>query len=131
MKVLNLIGCCQEQKNNITEFINDNNIQYGVIADNVDLLELSENDASIIDCEPKFENYDHVITNYTYDVEFNDDTCTDSKGWHASFGYCQDYINTYNGTNESYFDDYKGGTASIRCNETEEVVFETEVKQQY
>lgn len=128
MKVLNLKGCCQEQKNYITEYINDNNIKYGVIADNVDLLEISEKDAETIDNEDKFENYDHVITGYTYDVEFNDESCTDSKGWSASLQYCKDYINMYNGTNESYFEDYKGGTVSVICNETEETVFETEVK---
>lgn len=64
---------------------------------------------------------------YTYDVEFNNDVSTDSKGWHCSYEECEDYIRWYNGTNESYFEDYKGGTVSIRCNETEEVVFETEI----
>ena len=70
--------------------------------------------------------YDHGC-DYTYDVEFNNDENTNSKGWHCTYEECEDYIRQYNGTNESYFEDYKGGTVSIRCNETEEVVFETEI----
>ena len=66
----------------------------------------------------------------TYDVEFNNDENTDSKGWHCSYEECENYIRQYNGTNESYFEDYKGGTVSIRCNETEEIVFETEIPRQ-
>lgn len=65
---------------------------------------------------------------YTYDVVFNDDTDSNSKGFNSSFDYCKDYIRTYNGTNESYFEDYKGGTVQIVCNETEEVVYEEDVK---
>lgn len=40
----------------------------------------------------------------------------------------KDYINQYNGTNDSYFADYKGGIVSIVCNETEEEVYSEEVK---
>ena len=65
---------------------------------------------------------------YTYDVVFNDDTDSNSKGFNSSFDYCKDYICMYNGTNESYFEDYKGGTVQIVCNETEEVVYEEDVK---
>ena len=65
---------------------------------------------------------------YTYDVVFNDDTDSNSKGFNSSFDYCKDYIRMYNGTNESYFEDYKGGTVQIVCNETEEVVYEEDVK---
>lgn len=64
----------------------------------------------------------------TYDVEFNDDASTNSKGWKESFDYCKDYIDANNGTNESYFADYKGGTVSIVCNETGEYVYEEDVK---
>lgn len=56
----------------------------------------------------------------SYDVVFQSDD--------SSFDYCKDYIRMYNGTNESYFEDYKGGTVQIVCNETEEVVYEEEVK---
>jgi hypothetical protein len=53
-----------------------------------------------------------ISTLFTFDISLED---------------AKDYINRYNGTNESYFEDYKGGIVSIICNETEEVVFETEV----
>ena len=59
----------------------------------------------------------------TYDLHFNDSENSNNKGWSASYEYCLDYIKAYNGTNESYFEDYKGGTVSIYCNETEEEVY--------
>lgn len=49
----------------------------------------------------------------TYDVHFNDSNDSNSKGFKESFDYCKNYIDTYNGTNESYFSDYKNGTVSI------------------
>jgi hypothetical protein len=63
----------------------------------------------------------------TFDILFNDDNNSNNKGFAISLEDAKDYINRYNGTNESYFEDYKGGIVSIICNETEEVVFETEV----
>lgn len=38
------------------------------------------------------------------------------------------YIKTYNGTDESYFADYKGGTVSIVCNQTGEVIYEEKIR---
>ena len=64
----------------------------------------------------------------TYDVHFNDDSNSNSKGFKQTLDFCRNYIETRNGSNESYFPDYKGGTVSIVCNETGETVFETEVK---
>ena len=64
----------------------------------------------------------------TYDVVFNDSKDSNSKGFTATEKYCRDYIEMYNGTNESYFEDYKCGTVSVVCNETGETVYETEVK---
>lgn len=64
----------------------------------------------------------------TYDVHFNDANDSNNKGFKESFEYCKDYIESYNGTNESYFADYKGGIVSIVCNETEEEVYSEEVK---
>lgn len=64
----------------------------------------------------------------TYDVQFDDDDNTNSKGWRESYDYCKDYIESNNGTNNSYFVDYKGGTVSIVCNETGEIVYHEEVK---
>nr|DAI50219.1 MAG TPA: hypothetical protein [Caudoviricetes sp.] len=63
----------------------------------------------------------------TYNVVFNDDNDSNDKGFEQTLDYCKNYIATYNGTNESYFADYKGGIVQIVCNETEEVVYEEEV----
>ena len=62
--------------------------------------------------------------NKTYDVVFNDNTDSNSKGFAQSLEYCIDYIKRYNGTKESYFADYKGGIVSIVCNETGETILE-------
>ena len=61
----------------------------------------------------------------TYDVHFND---SNSKGFKLSIEECKDYINSNNGTNDSYFADYKGGTVSVVCNETGDVVYEENIK---
>lgn len=64
----------------------------------------------------------------TYDVVFNDDTSSNEKGWKKTKEYCLNYIEENNGTNESYFEDYKGGIVQIVCNETGQVVFEDRVR---
>lgn len=63
----------------------------------------------------------------TFDVVFNDEIASDCKGFHESYEYCKRYIDQYNGTAESYFGDYKGGTVSIVCNETGEEVYSEEI----
>ncbi len=63
----------------------------------------------------------------TFDIIFNDDNNSNNKGFAISLDEAKNYIKMYNGTKESYFEDYKGGTVSIVCNETEETVFETEI----
>lgn len=64
----------------------------------------------------------------TYDVIFNDNSNSNSKGMNGTQKERRQYIKFYNGTNESYFEDYKGGTVSIICNETNEVIYTTTVK---
>ena len=64
----------------------------------------------------------------TYDVHLNDANDYNSKGFNESFEYCKNYIETYNGTNESYFEDYKGGIVSIVCNETGEEVYSEDIR---
>jgi hypothetical protein len=64
----------------------------------------------------------------TYDVHFNDANDFNNKGFKESFEYCKGYIESYNGTDESYFADYKGGIVSIVCNESGEEVYSEEVK---
>lgn len=63
----------------------------------------------------------------TYDVHFNDSENSNNKGFKLTFDEAKAYIEANNGTDESYFADYKGGTVSIVCNETGETVYETEV----
>jgi hypothetical protein len=58
----------------------------------------------------------------TYDVVFNNDTDSNSKGWQMTQEYCMGYIQRNNGTNVSYFADYKGGSVSVVCNETGDTV---------
>ena len=63
----------------------------------------------------------------TYDVHFNDENDSNNKGFELTIQECKDYINANNGTNTSYFEEYKGGTVSIVDNESEKTVFETEI----
>lgn len=66
--------------------------------------------------------------NKTYDIYFNDEYDSNNKGMKATLEECKDYIRYNNGTDHSYFADYKGGTVSIVCNETGETVYEEEVR---
>jgi len=66
--------------------------------------------------------------NKTYNVCFDSESESNDKGWKESYQYCKDYIDSNNGTNNSYFADYKGGIVSIYCNETEEVVLLETIK---
>ena len=59
----------------------------------------------------------------TYDIVFIGETCTNRMGLSQSYEYCKEYISSYNGSNESYFEFYKGGEVQIICNETAEVVY--------
>lgn len=68
-----------------------------------------------------------IESQYDYDVVFNDSHNTMSKGFAYSYDKAVDYIGSYNGTDESYFADFKGGTVSIVCNQTGITVFQTEV----
>lgn len=63
----------------------------------------------------------------TYDIYFNDSENSNNKGFAISLEAAKAYINANNGTNDSYFGDYKGGIVSIVCNETGETIYETEV----
>lgn len=64
----------------------------------------------------------------TYNVVFNDETDSNDKGFKSAFETCYDYIQSNNGTDDSYFADYKGGTVSIVCNETGEEVYSEVVR---
>lgn len=65
----------------------------------------------------------------TYDIVFNDERNSNSKGFAESLDYCKEYIARNNdGTGESYFADYEGGIVQIIDNLTGEVVYEEPVK---
>ena len=66
-------------------------------------------------------------TNKTFDIHFNNNENSNCKGFKYSFSKCLSYIATNNGTNKSYFADYKKGTVSIVCNETSEVIYSTQI----
>ena len=68
MKVLNFNGCCQEQINNVTEYLNDNNIGWKSTNDDTQNLIVSDQYAEKIYNEPIFENYDFHIMKIRYDV---------------------------------------------------------------
>ena len=64
----------------------------------------------------------------TYDVHFSNNNDSSSKGFEMTIEDAKSYIKSNNGTNNSYFADYKGGTVSVVCNQSGEIVYEEEVK---
>ena len=64
---------------------------------------------------------------FTYDIRFSDEQDSNIKGFHMSLEDAKDYIEQHNGSNHSYFADYKGGKVEVFCNQTLEVVYETTV----
>jgi hypothetical protein len=64
----------------------------------------------------------------TYDVYFEDDGNSNRKGFKEPLDSCKSYIKVNNSTNNSYSADYKGGVVSVRCNETEGIIYWEEVK---
>lgn len=63
----------------------------------------------------------------TYNVVFHDSNNSNDKGLSLSLSEAKVYVSQFNGTNESYFKDYKGGTVQIVDNENGEVIHEEEV----
>lgn len=66
-------------------------------------------------------------TKPTYDIIFHDNYNSNSKGFELNLEDAHDYVKTYNGTNESYFQDYKGGIVQIVCNQTQKTAYETTI----
>lgn len=59
----------------------------------------------------------------TYDIIFQDNTDSNSKGFEESYEYCLEWINNNRDFPGSYFEDYKGGQVFIVCNETNESIY--------
>ena len=70
----------------------------------------------------------NINNNHKFDIYFDDNEGSNNKGFAESYEFCKNYIDTYNGTSESYFGDYKGGTVSIYDIDAEEYVYSEEVK---
>lgn len=69
----------------------------------------------------------YEVTEDSCDIDFNNDTDSHSKGWNSPASKCFNYIKSYNGTDESYFQCYKGGTVQVVHNSTGEILLETEI----
>jgi len=67
------------------------------------------------------------VEKLTYDIYFHSSEDSANKGFKYSLEQAKNYISMNNGTNNSYFQDFKGGLVQIVCNETEEVAYETEI----
>jgi hypothetical protein len=68
------------------------------------------------------------MENLTYDLLFNNDENSNHAGFaFASLDEAVSYIKRYNGKDESYFADYKGGIVQVICNETDDYYFEFDV----
>ena len=63
-----------------------------------------------------------------YDVHFNDNDNSNAKGFDISLLEAKNYISCNNGSNNSYFSDYKGGSVSIICNTTGECMHSEIIK---
>jgi len=63
----------------------------------------------------------------TYTIIFNDNQNTDDLGFNQSLEFCHNYIKNNNGTDKSYFKDYKKGVVSILCHQNNQVVYSCEI----
>jgi hypothetical protein len=64
----------------------------------------------------------------TYDLVFDDNNNSNSKGFNMTLEEAKSYITRHNGTNYSYFADYKGGIISVVCNQDGRTVYQEIVK---
>lgn len=62
-----------------------------------------------------------------YDVVFNDDNNSNNKGASWTLEEALYYISNNNGTDWSYFEDYKHGTVSVVNNRSGEDIYQEEV----
>lgn len=94
----------------------------------VDVEDLNEDQIRAVANSSDIDAEDIMKVNAAYDVVFNDDENSNNFGAKFNFNEAIDWIKTYNGSNHSYFADYKGGTVSVVNVYTEEVAYETEIK---
>jgi len=65
-----------------------------------------------------------MVDEKTYDVVFNSDKHSNSNGFISSLEFCLKYIES---GKDDYFKSYAGGTVSVVCNETGEIMIELEI----
>lgn len=63
----------------------------------------------------------------TYDIYFHNSENSNNKGFRMTWSEVIRYIRTAD-RSESYWADYIGGIFQIVCNETQEVIFESQIK---
>lgn len=113
-----------KDSHDVIEEEDDDIFYYGLSEEDM-LASMKDGSEDILDFRiESFEEFEYT-PNYTYDIHFNDDNDSNNKGWKASLEDCLDYIDMWNGTNESYFADYKGGIVSVVRSDGEIV---TEIK---
>jgi hypothetical protein len=111
-----------------TRYIDNEDSQEGTLFEkNAQPFETQESAQSFID-DNQYQNCSVIEFSLTYDVVFNNDDCSNEKCFQLTKKECVDYVNRFNGSNESYFADYKGGTVEVICNETGEIVYSQKVK---
>ena len=106
----------------------DNN-EEGSIVECTDTYYNNEPEFTTIEGEYKLEDIKFICENNTkYDVVFNDNSDSNSMGFKSTYSECINYILMNNGTSNSYFEDYKGGSVSVVDIETGEEVYSEPVK---
>lgn len=130
MKVLDLSNCNKSEKSNICGYIVDHNIKYKNAPYNDEQIIISNFSALKIKKIKAFRSEVFDIKPLTYDLYFDADNeiNRDYLDWAKSYKECKDYIDKYNGTDEKYFKDYRGGYVAIYCNELADIVYETKIK---
>jgi len=108
----------------VIEEEDDNVFFYGMSKEAMDKDIADKGEDSMLDFV--IVSYEKIEPENTYDVHFNDDTSSNNLGFTTSLEHCLDYIEMHNGSSNSYFGDYKGGTVSVVCNETGQTI--TEIK---
>jgi hypothetical protein len=103
----------------------DESSYYMLYNDAVKNLQIINEERKLLDAPQAYIS--EINNDLTFDIIFDDDNSSDDLGFYNDFNYCFDYINKYNGTNHSYFADYKKGSVSIYCNELAIIVYTTEI----
>ena len=124
--------CANRESDQIVRFMNDKDLSRRFFEEykNGNVWGVYYNESDELTCELKDGSTFEIIPDdvLTYDIVFNDETDSNNVGGSWSLQEAKDYIEINNGTDNGYFADYKGGTVSIYCRETDEEVYCENVK---